>query len=106
MPIWPSRRIVKVKIDRCREKNADYPFIVTSLESTVDFNEFYLAGLELIELYVSRKQGEKDQLEKAHREYAKLRSELRLAQRKYKWGLKMVAEYKKLKQLQTPFFVK
>ena len=68
-------------------------------------NGFHIAGLELIELYVSRKQGEKDQLEKAHREYAKLRSELRLAQRKYKWGLKMLAEYKKFKQLQTPFFV-
>ena len=108
-PVWPSRRIVKVKIEEV--KNSAMPFRVTCLDDTpsnVEFGKddfFFIAGLETISLYASRKQGEKDQLEKAHTEYAKLRRELRMAQRKYKWGLKMVAEYKKFKQLQTPFFI-
>ena len=108
-PVWPSRRIVKVKIELV--EHGVYPFVVSSLEPTVkitdhgDGEHFGIASPEVISLYASRKQGEKDQLEKAHTEYAQLRRELRKAQRKYKWGLKMVAEYKKFKELQTPFFV-
>jgi hypothetical protein len=118
MAVWPSRRIVRVQIDRCKDKLSGYPLTVTSLEPTVDIgngvimygdarleNGFHIAGLEVLELYKSRRQGEKDQLEKAHKEYAQLRRDLRTAQKKYKWGLKVVAEYKKFKQLHTPFFL-
>ena len=118
MAVWPSRRVVRGKIDRCKDRLSGYPLTVTSLEPTVDIgngqlmygdarlpNGFHIAGLEVLELYRSRRQGEKDQLEKAHKEYAQLRRDLRTAQRKYKWGLKMVAEYKKFKELHTPFFV-
>ena len=117
MAVWPSRRVAKVQVDLCKNKLSGYPLTVTSLEPTVDIgngvlmygdarlaNGFHIAGIEVLELYQSRKQGEKDQLEKAHKEYALLRRELRLAQRKYKWGLKMVAEMKKFKQLHNPFF--
>jgi hypothetical protein len=119
MAHWPSRRIVKVQIDRCKDKLSGYPLTVTSLEPTIDIgngrimmsdarlvNGFHIAGLEVLELYRSRKQAEKLELEKIHKEYAQLRRDLRTAQRKYKWGLKVVAEYKKFKQIQTPFFVK
>lgn len=119
MAVWPTRRIAKVQIDRCKDKLSGYPLTVTSLEPTIDIgngqlmygdarlpNGFHIAGLEVLELYRSRRQAEKLELEKVHKEYAQLRRDLRTAQRKYKWGLKVVAEYKKFKQIQTPFFVK
>ena len=119
MAVWPSRRIAKVQIDRCKDKLSGYPLTVTSLEPTIDIgngqimygdarlpNGFHIADLEVLELYRSRRQAEKLELEKVHKEYAQLRRDLRTAQRKYKWGLKVVAEYKKFKQIQTPFFVK
>lgn len=118
---WPSRRIVRVKVSKTRdfEKVGGYPLYVESLEPTVDIGEsvvfcnsgqvkgngFYIAGLSVITLYRSRKQAEKIELEKLYREYATERRALRRAQKKYKWALKTLAEYKKFKQLQTPHFI-
>ena len=121
MAVWPSRRVVRVKIDRVRDgtKRIQYPLKVTSTEPNVSIangitlymnafceDGFYIADLDTVTFYKSRKQGEKTEMENVHKQYAQLRRDLRTAQKKYKWGLKVVAEYKKFKQIQTPFFVK
>ena len=115
---WPSRRIVRVRVDK-RIYFEGFPYYVESLEPTVNIGEsvvfcnneqrcgdgFYIADLSVITLYRSRKQAEKIELEKLYREYATERRNLRHAQRKYKWALKTLAEYKKFKQLHTPHFI-
>ena len=115
---WPSRRVVRVKVSKTPE-GCNYPLYVESLEPTVDLewsvvfcnseqirkNGFYIADLSVIALYRSRKQGEKIELENLYREYASFRRDLRHVQRKYKWAMKTLAEYKKFNQLHTPYFI-
>ena len=108
MSVWPSRRIVRVKVERVND-NSGYPFVVSSLEPNVDIanglvlyqdqrkvSGFRIASLELIKLYRSRRQAEKIELELLHKEYAQFR--------KLKWTLRRVQEFKAFKLVQTPFF--
>lgn len=116
MSVWPSRRIVRVKVERVND-NSGYPFVVSSLEPNVDIanglvlyqdqrkvSGFRIASLELIKLYRSRRQAEKIELELLHKEYAAQRREARTQFRKLKWTLRRVQEFKAFKLVQTPFF--
>lgn len=119
MAHWPSQRIVRVKVDTVKTlpKRIQYPLKVVSLEPSVDIsngvvmysdardtNGFYIAGLEVITLYKTRRQAEKAELKKLQDEYAAERKAVRTQAKRYKWALKRVQEFKAFKQVQTPFF--
>ena len=120
MAAWPSKRIVKVRVEPANFPNSGYPYRIVSLEPSVDIvngifivmdariegvNGFYVAGLEVVTLYKTRRGAEKAQLEELHKQYAELRRALRTAQKHYKWALKAVEDYKAFKQLNTPIFI-
>ena len=116
MSVWPSRRIVRVKVERVND-NSGYPFTVSSLEPNVDIanglvlyqdqrkvSGFRIASMDVIKIYRSRRQAEKIELELLHKEYAAQRREARNQARKMKWALRRVEEFKAFKLVQTPFF--
>lgn len=117
MAHWPSQRIVRVRVEKSNWRTCGYPLKVVSLEPSVDIsngiimcndarekNSFYIAGLEVITLYKTRRQAEKAQLEKLQDEYAAERKAVRTQAKRYKWALKRVQEFKAFKLVQTPFF--
>ena len=108
MSTWPSRRVVRVKVEKVND-NSGYPFVVSSLEPNVDISNgmvsgFRIASIDLIKIYRSRRQAEKIELELLHKEYAVQRREARNQARKMKWALRRVEEFKAFKLVQTPFF--
>lgn len=116
--VWPSHRIVKVKIDRCSWQTCGYPFVVTSLKKGVHlekgvefsgltqmncegFEQFYIADPSLVNLYPSRKAAEKCELDKLHDQYLIEKRALAAQQKRVKWANKRIAEYKKFNELQS-----
>lgn len=103
--VWPSNRIVKVKIEQC--VNEVFPFRVVSLEQSVQIGPlseqvwYYVADPSLITLYKSRKEGEKTELEKLHDQHLTEKREMRKQEKRVKLANKRIAEYKKFKQIQT-----
>lgn len=106
---WPSRRIVKVRVDLNKEQGSEYPLVVTSLDKTVNIsgtsglpNGFRIAALDVIKLYPTQRSAERAVLEQLHKEYAQARRELRQYQKAYKTALKRVEEWKAFKQILVP----
>ena len=115
--VWPSNRIVKVKIERCNWRTCGYSFIVVSLEKGVKIGTdcyyfpdgiayFYIADPSLITLYKSREEGEKAELEKLHDQHLTEKREMRKQEKRVKLANKRIAEYKRFKQIHTVFDVK
>ena len=49
--VWPSNRIVKVKVEKCDSHTCGYPFVVTPLEKGVKiWDEF---GIVLEKFYIA-----------------------------------------------------
>ena len=86
--VWPSNRIVKVKIEQC--VNEVFPFRVVSLEQSVQIGPlseqvwYYVADPSLITLYKSRKEGEKTELEKLHDQHLTEKREMRKQEKRVK----------------------
>ena len=107
-----QQKIVKVKIEPC--ENSEYPFRITSLEKDIkiggssDFGEgwdyYNIIDPSFIELYPTQEAGEKAELEKLHKHFAEQRRTLREQQRRYKWSLKQVQEYKSFKRNSDTIF--
>lgn len=102
MAVWPSRKLVKVKITPCQTV---FPFLVSPVDPLEKSLEpFPIADLSLIRLYKTAEQGEKIELNKIHREYSAERRALRVQQQRYKWALRNIEDYKHFGALQNPFF--
>ena len=108
--VWPSNRIVKVKVEQC--VNEVFPFRVVSFENGVQIGPlsgqvwYYTADPSLITLYKSRKEGEKAELEKLHTQHLTEKREMRKQEKRVKLANKRIAEYKRFKQIHTVFDVK
>ena len=102
MAVWPSRKLVKVKIEPCQSV---FPFRVSAVDPLEkNFESFPIADLSLVTLYKTVRAGEKIELEKLHKQYAAERRALRHQQQKYKWALRQVEDYKHFGELQNPIF--
>ncbi len=102
MSVWPTRRLVKVKIEHC---SCVFPFLVSAVDlNEKDFESFPIPHPSFVTLYKTEKEGEKAELAKLQKEYADERRALRVQQQKYKWALRQVEDYKHFGALQNPFF--
>jgi hypothetical protein len=101
MAVWPTRKVVKVRIDHCRNV---FPFIVSAVDPLERFEAFPIADPSLVQLYPSLKAALAGELEKLHEEYCKERRRLRTQTRRYKWALRQVEDYKHFEELQNPIF--
>lgn len=102
MAVWPTRKLVKVKIEPCRYV---FPFLVSPVDpNEKDLAPFPIADPSLIRLYKTLEQAEKAELELIHKEYSAERRKLRVQQQKYKWALRRIEDYKHFGHLQQPFF--
>ena len=109
--VWPSNRIVKVKIELC--SRCVLPFVVTSLEkgvkpddTTCQLNSdglyfYHVAACELVNLYPSRRTAEKAELEKLHDQHLQEKIALSKQAKRVKLANKRIFEYKAFKQSQT-----
>jgi hypothetical protein len=102
MAVWPTRKLVKVKIEPCQ---AVCPFRVSAVDPLEkNFESFLVSDISFVTLYKTKKQGEKVVLESLHKQYAAERRALRHQQQKYKWALRQIEDYKHFTELQNPYF--
>ena len=101
MAVWPTQRLVKVKIEPCLSV---FPFVVSAVNPLDRFESFPIPDLSFVKLYKTEKEGEKAELAKLHKQYAAERRALRIQQQKYKWALRQVQDYKHFSALQNPIF--
>jgi hypothetical protein len=107
MAIWPSNQIVKVKVEPY--EHSAYPFRVVSLEKNIAIGGVFSDGVSgfnivdpmFIELYPSRKAGEKAELEKLHDQHLQEKIALSKQAKRVKAANKRISEYKAFKQIQT-----
>ena len=102
MAVWPTQRLVKVKIEPC---GTVFPFMVVAADPKEKrFESFPIPDPSFVKLYRTEKEGEKGELTKLNKQYAKERRALRVQQQKYKWSLRQVQDYKHFGSLQNPIF--
>lgn len=103
MAVWPTQKLVKVKVEPC---HTALPFFVSAVDpNEKNFESFSIAHLSFISLYKTEKEGEKAELTKLNKQYAKERRALRIQQQKYKWALRQVQDFKHFGKLQNPIFL-
>jgi hypothetical protein len=103
MAVWPTQKLVKVRIEPCQSV---CPFRVVAVDpNEKKFESFLIPDPSFVELHRTELAGEKCELDKLNRQYSKERRALRVQQQKYKWALRQVQDYKHFGALQNPIFV-
>ena len=108
--VWPHNRIVQVKVEQ--SDDSIYPFRVTSLQVGVKINHlffgedggvdsFCICDPSFINLYKSRQQAERCELEKLHDAYLQEKRAMRKQEKRVKMANKQIAEYKAFGQTQS-----
>jgi hypothetical protein len=102
MAVWPTQKLVKVKIEPCQHV---FPFVVSAVDPLEkNFESFPIADLSFVKLYKTEKEAEKGELAKLHKQYSAERRALRVQQQRYKWALRQIEDYKHFGSLQNPIF--
>ncbi len=102
MAVWPTQKLVKVKIEPCQ---CVFPFLVSAVDpNEKNFESFPIPHPSFVTLHKTENEGEKAELSKLHKQYSAERRALRVQQQRYKWALRQIEDYKHFGSLQNPIF--
>ena len=102
MAVWPTQKLVRVKIEPCQ---CVFPFVVVAVDpKEKNFESFPIPHPSFVTLHKTEKEGEKAVIASLNKQYAQERRNLRVQQQKYKWALRQVQDYKHFGALQNPVF--